>query len=142
MKNKDSLLTSPQLENYEQHGALALSPKQIISLYKKSKSCDIPLEVLEQVYIRGYKVAGSEQAGFARVDSFIHGGHAADLDKDLQETVVQEPRTTDPDLPSSRFVGTPELTDILKSQTPGQQRAETIKRVVRDAINTKKDSAE
>ena len=126
--NKNSLRTSPQLENYEQQ-ALALSPKQIHSLYKRATKFDISMDVIFEVYRRG---------GFARVDSFIHGGQAAILDKDLHET--EETRTTDPDLPSSRFAGTPELTAILKSQTPGQQRAETIKRVVRDVINTKKET--
>lgn len=136
MKNKNSLLTSPQLENYDQP-ALALSPKQIHSLYKRSLTFGISMDVILEVYTRGYNVAQSEQAGFSRVDSFIHGGKAAKLDNDLQET--EETRTTDPDLPSSRFAGTPELTNILKAQTPGQQRVETIKRVVRDAINTKKE---
>lgn len=180
---EDSLHTSPQLAHNEQH-ALALSPKQIHSLYKKSKSCGISLEVLEQVYSRGYNAADEhkEQAGFNRVDSFIHGGEAVMLDGDLnegakhvakqvgsdilstafphiakivkrhrkhskirraymKEAVVQEPVSTDPAQPSSRFAGTDSATNIYKSDTPGQQRAETIKRVVMDKINKDKKEA-
>jgi hypothetical protein len=177
-----SLHTSPQLAHNEQH-ALALSPKQIHSLYKKSKYSNISLETLEEVYSRGYDAADEhkEQAGFNRVDSFIHGGEAATLDEDLnekvkhlakqvggdilstafphiakivkrhkknskyrraymREAVVQEPVSTDPAQPSSRFAGTDSGTAIYKNDTPGQ-RAETIKRVVLDKINKDKKDA-
>jgi hypothetical protein len=145
MNEKNSLQTSPQLENHEQRDALALSPKQAHSLYKKSKSFGIPFDVLEEVYKRGFEIAtnNKEQAGFNRVDSFIHGGEAARLDEDLKETVVQgEPQSDNPDDPSARFVGTDSLTNILKSQTPGQTvetTADVVKRVVRDAIAKKEE---
>ena len=188
MIKKDSLLSSPQLANYEQL-ALALSSKQIQSLYKKSKASSIPMETLEQVYYRGYSSATElkEQAGFTRVDSFIHGGEAARIDNDLKEGVkhlakqiakdllhiafpgprkfknkysklkkhkyvkkwkedtdiVQgEPQSNNPADPSSRFVGSDKLTQIYRSQTPGQgeTRSDVIKRIIRDKINTiKKD---
>jgi len=186
MNVKDSLLSSPQLANYEQL-ALALSSKQIHSLYKKSKASGIPMETLEQVYYRGYTSTTElqEQAGFTRVDSFIHDGEAARIDNDLKEgikhlakqiakdilhaafpgprkfkkkvykvknhkymkklkenVVVQgEPQSDNPADPSSRFVGSDKLTQIYKAQTPGQEtRADVIKRVIRDKINTiKKD---
>ena len=145
MKEKDSLLSSPQLDNYEQQNALALSPKQLHSLYKKSKSFGIPLDVLEAVYMRGFATAPSnkEQAGFGRVDSFLHGGQAADLDKDLKETTQGEPISDNPVEPASRFVGSDKLTDIYKNDTPGQEtRADIVKRVIRDQINkNKKDPA-
>lgn len=186
MKDKNSLHTSPQLDNYEQH-ALALSPKQVHSLYKKSKAFGISLEVLEEVYTRGYNAVDSqkEQSGFNRVDSFLHGGEAAKLDHDLAEgikrvvkqigkdllrtafpdvarsvdrfkkksryrralvkeaIVVNEPVSTDKDEPASRFVGTDQLVKTFQADTPGQQRAETIKRIVRDKINNdKKDPAQ
>jgi hypothetical protein len=86
MNEKNSLQNSPQLTHNEQH-ALALSPKQAHSLYKKSKTFEIPFEILEEVYRRGFEIAAQnkEKAGFNRVDSFIHGGEAAELDTDLQE---------------------------------------------------------
>jgi hypothetical protein len=189
MNEQNSLLTSPQLANYEQLAALALSSKQIQSLYKKSKASGFPMETLEQIYYRGYTAATElkEQAGFARVDSFIHGGEAARIDEDLlegvkalakqiakdiahvafpgarkikhkvhkvkkhkyisklRENVVQgEPISDDPNEPASRFTGTDKLTQIYKDQTPGQgeSRADVIKRIVRDKINTDKKDPE
>jgi hypothetical protein len=184
MKIKDSLLSSPQLADNDQ-GALALNSKQTHSLYKKSKSSGIPMETLEQVYYRGV-ASGDSSTGFARVDSFIHGGEAARIDADLAEglkalakqivkdlahtafpgykktkhkvhkaknhkyikklrenVVVQgEPISDDPAEPSSRFAGTDKLTQVFKSQTPGQEESETradvVKRVVRDQINKNK----
>lgn len=139
--NKNSLLSSPQLDNYEQQNALALSPKQLHSLYKRSKVFDIPLDVLEAVYLRGYNEATrlKEQSGFGRVDSFIHNGVAARLDQDLKETTNGEPISDNPADPSSRFVGTDKLTAIFKNDTPGQEtRADVVKRVIRDQINKNK----
>lgn len=61
-----------------------------------------------------------------------------------ENPVVQgEPQSTNPHEPSSRFIGTTSLTNIFKSQTPGQNQPETtadvVKRVVKDAI-AKKES--
>jgi len=144
MNDKDSLLTSPQLDNYEQR-ALVLSSKQIYNLYKQSKASNVPLEILEKVYIRGYAEAAfnKELSGFGRVSSFLHGGVAARLDADLLEVVVGEPQSSNPNEPSARFVGTDSLNKILRSETPGQEsRADIIKRVVKDQINSSKKDPE
>ena len=87
MEVKDkSLLSSPQLALREQSGdAVALSGKQILSLYKKSEQSGIPFDTLKEVYNRGYSVALSEQDAFNRVNSFISGGEAMIMDKDLIE---------------------------------------------------------
>jgi len=87
MQNEDtSLQSSPQLALREQNGGVvALSGKQILSLYKKSEQSGIPFDTLKEVYNRGYSVALSEQDAFGRVNSFIAGGEAMIIDKDLME---------------------------------------------------------
>jgi len=87
MKNEDtSLQSSPQLALREQNrGAVALSGKQVVSLYKKSQQSGIPFDVLEEVYMRGYSESLSEQIAFNRVNSFISDGAALEMDKDLLE---------------------------------------------------------
>jgi len=81
-----SLHTSPQLAIDEQNGVVvALSQKQILSLYKKSEQSGIPFDTLKEVYDRGYISELTEQAAFNRVNSFIAGGAAATMDLDLIE---------------------------------------------------------
>ena len=89
MENKDtSLSPSPQLEVCEQNGtAVVLSQKQVISLYKKSEQSGIPFDILKEVYERGFGLELTEQAGFNRVNSFIAGGAAINMDADLVEKV-------------------------------------------------------
>jgi hypothetical protein len=88
-----SLRTSPQLEFVEQNGVVvALSHKQVFSLYKKSEQSGIPFETLEEVYRRGYREAivlqeTPEQYAFNRVNSFISGGAAVEMDQDLSEKI-------------------------------------------------------
>lgn len=72
--------------------AVSLSEKQKLSLYKKSQKTGIDTGVLEEVYRRGYLIwkpelfeGTREQFAFDRVNSFISGGFAADLDRDLLE---------------------------------------------------------
>ena len=86
MSKDTSLHPSPQLVLVEQQGvAVALSPKQILSLYKKSEYSHIPFDTLKEVYQRGYSESLSEQVAFNRVNSFIYGGKAVELDEDLTE---------------------------------------------------------
>ncbi len=83
-------ILSPQLEVSEHFaGSAVLTNNAQLSLYKKSRNSGVSVDILEEVFYRGY--AGwedqhggtAEQAGFNRVNSFIAGGYAADLDKDL-----------------------------------------------------------
>jgi hypothetical protein len=79
-------LSSPQLVIREQNGvAVALTHKQILSIFKKSENSGYPFDTLKEVYQRGYAENLSEQDGFNRVNSFVAGGAAADMDKDLLE---------------------------------------------------------
>jgi hypothetical protein len=84
MKNES--LSSPQLVIREQSGvAVDLSHKQILSLFKKSEQSGHSFDVLKEVYQRGFSIDFSEQTAYNRVNSFIAGGAAADMDKDLIE---------------------------------------------------------
>ena len=66
-----------------------LNDKQKLALYKKSQSSGYSTGILEEVYSRGYSLwdesftGNAEQFGFDRVNSFIAGGFAAELDDDL-----------------------------------------------------------
>lgn len=68
-----------------------LTDKQKLALYKKSQSSGFSTGILEEVYVRGYELwnesfnGNPEQFGFDRVNSFIAGGYAAELDSDLAE---------------------------------------------------------
>jgi hypothetical protein len=180
MQNEDnSLQSSPQQTVQEQsRGVVALSGKQILSLYKKSEQSGIPFDTLKEVYERGYTLDLSEQTAFDRVNSFIAGGAAMVMDKDLIEKrglwdniwakrnrikhgsgehmrrPGEKGRPTEANMkashtkeeytgaekvssnsvdPSSRFIGTDQLTKVFKEATPGQsQTLKTIKRVVKE----------
>lgn len=62
-----------------------------LSLYKKSQKSGISVDILEEVYRRGYSIWNDsfdgtpEQFAFDRVNSFIAGGFALQLDEDLLE---------------------------------------------------------
>lgn len=66
-----------------------LSDKAQLSLEKKANNSGIPYEILEEVYHRGIKCWSEvfdyspEQFAFDRVNSFIAGGFARQLDEDL-----------------------------------------------------------
>jgi hypothetical protein len=86
MSEKKSLRSSPQLDFVEHAvAAVALSEKQVISLFKKSQQSGVPFDTLKEVYVRGYLVDLSEQTAYNRVNSFIAGGLAAHMDHDLSE---------------------------------------------------------
>lgn len=83
----------PQLVFAEQiaGSAIALTNEAKLSLYKKSQKSGIPTNILEEVYYRGYSIWNEsfgqtpEQFAFDRVNSFVSGGFARDLDDDLME---------------------------------------------------------
>lgn len=78
-----------QLEDAK--SAVALTNEAKLSLYKKSQKSGISTDILEEVYRRGHntwsEVFGGtpEQFAFDRVNSFISGGFAAELDEDLRK---------------------------------------------------------
>jgi len=71
--------------------SVVLTDKAKLSLYKKSQNSGISVDILEEVYRRGYNCwtesFGGNQDSFAfdRVNSFISGGFAYQLDEDLME---------------------------------------------------------
>jgi len=80
-----SLQTSPDIQ---------LSEAAYISLNKKSNKSNVPFNVLKEVYRRGYFawknnfVSTQEQAGFARVNSYLNKGITYHIeDKDLHESI-------------------------------------------------------
>lgn len=81
----------PQQKVVEQlsESAMTLSNKAQLSLYKKANHSGIPYYILEEVYKRGYNIWNEnfgetpEKFAFDRVNSFISGGFAFELDEDL-----------------------------------------------------------
>jgi len=81
----------PQLVVVEQRegSAVCLTNEAKLSLYKKSQKSGITTDILEAVYVRGYRIWNesfgqtAEQFAFDRVNSFVAGGFAAQLDDDL-----------------------------------------------------------
>jgi len=69
--------------------SVVLTDKAKLSLYKKSSNSGIAVDILEEVYRRGFAIWGEQFGGtpdsfaFDRVNSFIAGGFAAQLDEDL-----------------------------------------------------------
>lgn len=69
----------------------SLDSKIELALRKKSLLSEIPFELLEQVYHRGFNSwkenspSSPEQVAFNRVNSFIAGGKAYELDEDLRK---------------------------------------------------------
>lgn len=134
MFKKRNKIENPQLTVVEHsQTALTLSNKIKLSLYKKSSQSGIPISILEEVYRRGHFIWNSkfkgtrQQFAYDRVNSFIAGGFAADLDRDLYESTEMISRNKKK--PSSRFDGTNELVDVYKKDTPGQNTLNVIKRI-------------
>jgi hypothetical protein len=91
MLKDTSLHSSPQLALVEQpRVVVALSEKQVISLFKKSQQSGIPFDTLKEVYQRGYSQSSSEQIAYNRVNSFIAGGAAMEIDQDLLEAYFSQ----------------------------------------------------
>ena len=141
--------------------SVVLTDKAKLSLYKKSQNSGYSIDILEEVYRRGYNCWNEQfgnnpdQFAFERVNSFIAGGFAVELDEDLKKACWKgyeaigmkmkngkkvpncvpvkeddaEKHSTNPDDPASRFIGSDELVAVYKKETPGQ----TVKRVVKEA---------
>jgi hypothetical protein len=89
MVKKFSTFDSQLVFAEQTESAVALTNEQKLSLYKKSQKSGISTDILEEVYQRGYSIWNesfgqtAEQFAFDRVNSFISGGFAAELDEDL-----------------------------------------------------------
>lgn len=70
---------------------IELTDKQKLAIYKKSQTSGFSTDILEEVYRRGHSIwnesftGNAEQFGFDRINSFIAGGFATELDADLLE---------------------------------------------------------
>ena len=163
---KDVIKFNPQLVIAEHLGltAVALTDKQKLSLYKKSQQSGYPTSILEEVYNRGVisweesTNKTPEQYAFDRINSFISGGLASEIDEDLKKACwkgyeaigmkkkngktvpncvpeqTAEKQSKNKNDPSSRFDATTSLVNIYSKDTPGEKvhesRLDIIKRVV------------
>lgn len=82
-------------EGHLAESVIFLTDKQKLSLYKKSQKSGYSTDILEEVYRRGHMIwkanlfeGTREQFAFDRVNSFISGGFATELDSDLLEKEV------------------------------------------------------
>jgi LysM repeat protein len=204
----------PQLVIAERNeSAVVLTNEAKLSLYKKSQKSGISTDILEEVYRRGHVIWNesfgqtAEQFAFDRVNSFIAGGFALNLDDDLLEgkrglwdnihakrkrikagsgermrkpgsegaptdAAIKasqneeadpcwdgykqvgmkkkkgrevpncvpvkenaEAHSKDKNKPSSRFVGSNELVDVYKKDTPGQSTLKTVKKAVKENLD-------
>lgn len=135
--NSMNINHSPQ-QNIDVSSAIVLTKEAKLALYKKSLKSNISLNILEEVYRRGYSswqegfTNTREQFAFNRVNSFIAGGLAYSLDKELIES---ELISKDKSKANSRLVGTDQSVNIFKQDTPGQSVINVIRRVLKDRKN-------
>jgi hypothetical protein len=61
--------------------------KEANALLRKASDSGVPVEIIYEVFTRGLEVNNNVNEAFNRVNSFIAGGKAADLDSDLSEKV-------------------------------------------------------
>jgi hypothetical protein len=61
--------------------------KEANSLLRKAEDSGVPVEIIYEVFARGFEINNNINEAFNRVNSFIAGGKAADLDSDLSEKV-------------------------------------------------------
>lgn len=120
---------------FEKHISAKITDPIVESLQKKSEKSGIDITILEQVFKRGLsawnpyicKNATQEQWAFARVNSFISGGKAVELDSDLAEANFKtkedsQTQSTDPNNPMSRLDGTKQGAKTFRMQTPFQPK--------------------
>jgi hypothetical protein len=63
--------------------------KEANALLRKASDSGVPVEIIYEVFARGFEVNNNMNEAFGRVNSFIAGGRAADMDKDLSEKVKE-----------------------------------------------------
>jgi len=101
--------------------------KAFESLISKAESSGIPLDVVIEVYERGMSDTppshlSQEQHAFNRINSFIAGGAARELDSDLLEWLPAKDMEWGSDSLANEYI----------KDTPGQSRTlKTIKKVIK-----------
>jgi hypothetical protein len=63
--------------------------KEAMSLLNKAEKSGVDVEIIFEVFARGYEENEDINEAFNRVNSFIAGGKAAEMDKDLSEKVKE-----------------------------------------------------
>jgi hypothetical protein len=61
--------------------------KEANALLRKASESGVPVEIIYEVFSRGFEVNNNMNEAFGRVNSFIAGGKAAKMDSDLSEKV-------------------------------------------------------
>ena len=61
--------------------------KEANALLRKASESGVPVEIIYEVFARGFEVNNNMNEAFGRVNSFIAGGKAAQMDSDLSEKV-------------------------------------------------------
>ena len=61
--------------------------KEANALLRKASDSGVPVEIIYEVFTRGFEVNNNMNEAFGRVNSFIAGGKAAKMDSDLSEKV-------------------------------------------------------
>lgn len=138
-------------------------PQSVLeSLQKKSNQSGIPLSILETVYYRGIAdfAAGHrptltpQQWAFNRVNSYIHEGATYySGDHDLAEAAMDVKNAKKAALELKKkgesaieeeggagLIGTPELTDVYKNNTPGQGKKLSFKSFMKEEIKAPYDA--
>jgi hypothetical protein len=59
--------------------------KEANSLLRKAEESGVPVEIIYEVFTRGFQINNNVDEAFNRVNSFIAGGKAAQMDNDLSE---------------------------------------------------------
>jgi hypothetical protein len=144
MLKDTSLQTSPQLALVEQQGVVvALSSKQVVSLFKKSEQSGIPFDTLKEVYQRGYSQSLSEQIAYNRVNSFIAGGAAMEIDQDLLEYALDKPTMSAKELAKKYKEPVGKINKTIKQGEKVEREhtssKKTAKEIARDHIGEKPD---
>jgi hypothetical protein len=117
---------------FEQHINSKVTNPITEALTKKSNKSGVELPILEEVFRRGLsswnpyicKNSTQEQWAFARVNSFISGGKAVELDSDLAESLRK--KKIDINNPDNRLDGTTTANIAFRQNTPGQTVSERI----------------
>jgi hypothetical protein len=61
--------------------------KEANALLRKATDSGVPVEIIYEVFTRGFEVNNNVNEAFNRVNSFIAGGKAAQMDNDLSEKI-------------------------------------------------------
>lgn len=161
--SEDNILDVLDISEARAEEPYAFSPKEKRSLDEKACVAEVPVSILETVFRRGIATwlrediqhLTHQQYAFNRVNSFLAGGAAVELDSDLAEQVLMgedympeiESRIQDPKqpkgviispTPTSKFDGSIRLKDPEskvdpknpKKDRPGKMSVQTLMRLV------------